>query len=241
MLTAPADATFVGATLQRSGSVLLHMNSTDAATWLKANMPSFLLEMGGTSVYKERLLNVVVQYVPVSLDPTQDGALRVLESENNLLSGSLVKVRWIKPIAQRHAHQKVAHAIFGFGSANAANTFLRHGMWVEGKPVHGHKLLPEPIRCLKCQGVGLNHIAANCPSIHDVCARCGGMHRTATCGVDDDARACANCRNARQPHEGHGVADRACPIFTDKLQFALERNPDAKYPYFPLADNTNSW
>ncbi|KAJ7762505.1 hypothetical protein B0H16DRAFT_1311730, partial [Mycena metata] len=232
---------FVGATLQRSGSVLLHTSSTEAATWLKANIESFLSCMGGTSIYKERLLNVVAQYVPVSFDPSQDGALRILESENNIPSGVLAKARWIKPVAQRNRGQKVAHAILGFSDPAAANIFLRQGIWVEGRSVSGHKLLPEPIRCLKCQGVGLNHIAANCPSIHDTCARCGEMHKTAACMVDDEARACANCRIAKRPHEGHGAADRSCPVFIDKLQFALERNPDAKYPYFPTPDDPSSW
>ncbi|KAJ7138922.1 hypothetical protein C8R46DRAFT_921775, partial [Mycena filopes] len=217
------------------------MNSTEAASWLKDNVQTFLSKMGGTSVYKERLLNVVAQYVPVSFDPDVAGALQNLERANNLPPGSLVKGRWIKPIGQRYPNQKVAHAIFGFSNAAAANVFLHHGMWIEGKPVNGHKLLPEPIRCLKCQGIGTNHIAANCSSSHDVCARCGDMHRTVACIADDEARACANCKTAKRPHEGHGAADRSCPVFIDKLQFTLERNPDAKYPYFPVEGDSSSW
>ncbi|KAJ7736428.1 hypothetical protein B0H16DRAFT_1730770 [Mycena metata] len=37
-LTPPGDARFVGATLQRSGSLLLHMNSPEAANWIKGNI-----------------------------------------------------------------------------------------------------------------------------------------------------------------------------------------------------------
>ncbi|KAJ7433457.1 hypothetical protein B0H11DRAFT_1758944 [Mycena galericulata] len=170
---APAGTTFVGATPQRSGAVLLHLNTKQAADWIKDNMSGFLAALGGTSVYKERLLNVVVKYVPVSFDPSRDGALHEVEGDNGLPSGTLVKARWIKPVEQRREGQKVAHAVFGFKDPAAANAFLQAGLWVEGKRVHGRKLLTEPIRCMKCQGIGLNHVAATCDSIHDVCARCG--------------------------------------------------------------------
>ncbi|KAJ6521979.1 hypothetical protein DFH09DRAFT_847493, partial [Mycena vulgaris] len=93
------------------GAMLLHMNTTDAANWLKRNMEAFLSALGGTSVYKERLLNVVVEYVPVSFDPSQDGALHVVEGDNGLPSGALAKARWIKPEGQRRGGQKVAHAV----------------------------------------------------------------------------------------------------------------------------------
>ncbi|KAJ7123910.1 hypothetical protein C8R46DRAFT_928082, partial [Mycena filopes] len=235
----PTGTKFLGAVVQRSGAVMLHMDSTDTADWLKNNMDTFLAAMGGTSVFKDRFYNVVVQYVPLSFDPSRDGALRSLEGDNNLPHGALARMRYYKQAERRSPGQRVAHAAVGFKDAASANRFLREGMWVDGRTVYGYKQLAEPIRCLKCQG--FNHVVANCPSIHDVCARCGEMHRTVMCKVADDARACANCRNAKREHQGHGAADRACPVFTDKLQFSLERNPDARYPFFPVADDPSSW
>ncbi|KAJ7686853.1 hypothetical protein B0H17DRAFT_940071 [Mycena rosella] len=195
--------------------------------------------MGGTSVLKERFLNILAQYVPVSFDPNRDGALHVLESDNGLQPGDLGKARWIKAPEQRRAGQRVAHVVFGLRSETAANIFLRDGFYVEGKKVYGYKLLDEPIRCLKCQGLG--HVVGQCKSIHDTCARCAGMHRTSECRATDEERACANCRNAKRAFEGHGTADRSCPVFTDKLQASLERNVAAKYPYFPIAEDPTSW
>jgi hypothetical protein len=61
------------------------------------------------------------------------------------------------------------------------------------------------------------------------------------CTAHDDKRACANCKIAKRPHEGHGAADRSCPIFQDKLQFVLERNPEAKYPFFLIAEDPSTW
>jgi hypothetical protein len=239
--TPPNGATFVGATQQRSGAWLLHMNTAAAAVWLKAEMPLFLSAMGGTSSFKDRLMNVVVQFVPVSFEPDQSGSLRAVEGDNPLLRGAFAKAHWIKPVQRRYKGQRVAHAIFGFTDAAAANALIRDGAWVEGSKVYGHKLLTEPVRCLKCQGVGLGHIAATCKSIHEVCARCGEMHRTNTCTVTNERRACANCRIAKMPHRGHGAADRSCPIFQNKLQYSLERNHEAKYPYFLIEDDPSTW
>jgi hypothetical protein len=238
---APTGSTFVGATSQRSGAWLLHMNTTTAATWLKAEMKFFLAAMGGTSSFKNRLFNVLVQFVPISLDPEREGNLRVVENDNSLPKGVLTKVHWVKPIHRRHEGQRVAHAIFGFNTPEAANTLIRDGAWVAGRKVYGRKLLAEPIRCLKCQGVGVGHIATNCPIAQDFCARCGEKHRTDTCAVTNDERACINCRNAKKPYHGHGAADRDCPIFQDKLQYSLERNHDAKYPYYLIENASDTW
>ncbi|KAJ7117898.1 hypothetical protein C8R43DRAFT_901794, partial [Mycena crocata] len=119
----PEGGAFVGAEV-RKDSVLLHLKSTLAADWLRANIPFFLTAMGGTSVYKQRLYNVVVQYVLVSFDPNQAGALQVVEGDNNLRSGSLAKAHWIKPPGRRYVGQRVAHAVFGFSELEPANSFI---------------------------------------------------------------------------------------------------------------------
>ncbi|KAJ7346401.1 hypothetical protein DFH08DRAFT_701205, partial [Mycena albidolilacea] len=84
-------------------------------------MDNFLEAMGGTSSYKERLYNVVVQYVPVTFDPAGRGTLDVVATDNGLPKGALAKARWIKPIERRKHGQRVAHAIFGFSNPRAAN------------------------------------------------------------------------------------------------------------------------
>ncbi|KAJ7353145.1 hypothetical protein DFH08DRAFT_623546, partial [Mycena albidolilacea] len=93
----------------RRGGALLHLNDEAAARWLKANMGDFLTRMGGTTVYKEWLCNVVMRFVPVSFDLAAEGALGVVGSDNNLLEGALVKARWIKPLERQKPGQRVAH------------------------------------------------------------------------------------------------------------------------------------
>jgi hypothetical protein len=116
-------------------------------------------------VYKERLCNVVLQYVPVTFDPTAKGALEVVGNDNSLPRGVLTKVRWIKPLERHREGQRVAHAIFGFSDPRAANAAIREGLWVDGSKVHGHQLLSEPVRCLKCQGMVRPTARALCSKI----------------------------------------------------------------------------
>ncbi|KAF7362490.1 RNA-directed DNA polymerase from transposon X-element [Mycena venus] len=240
--TAPDKMAFVGARKVRSGAVVLHLNTPAAAEWIRApkRIAAFLTGMGGTSIYRPRNFSCVVEFVPVSFDPGLSRAFEAVEDANGLDRGAISQAHYIKPLERRHPGQRSAHAIFGFASAAAANHAIRHRLFVDGKRVPVRKLLSEPIRCLKCQIVGANHTAGTCPSVHDTCARCGEMHRTNMCKVRDEERACSNCRAARRSFHGHGAADRSCPVFVDKVQFALERNPDAKYRFFPT-DDPESW
>ncbi|KAJ6625065.1 hypothetical protein B0H10DRAFT_1672849, partial [Mycena sp. CBHHK59/15] len=226
----------------RSGAVVLHMNSVVAADWLRlpGQMHEFLAGMGGMLIFKQRNPSLVMEFVPVSFNPSQDGALKVLEDDNNLGKGEIPNAQFIKKAEKRHNGQHSAHAIFGFASRKAANRVIDHGMFIDGKRIFGWKLLSEPIQCLKCQMIGVNHTAASCTSIHDVCARCGEMHRTTMCGVADNARACSNCGREKRSHRGHGAADHGCPVFIDKLQFNLERNPEAPFKFF-LTEDPATW
>ncbi|KAJ7217550.1 hypothetical protein C8J57DRAFT_1537679 [Mycena rebaudengoi] len=238
--TAPAGSVVVGARVLQSGDVVLQMNSVQAADWQRRNMRAFLEAMGGTSALKHRRTSLVVEYVPTSFDPNLDGALRILEDDNNLGRGAIASARFIKAVEWRHSGQCVAHIILALNNDVSANRIIRYGIFIEGKKVWGRKLLPEPVRCLKCQMIGTGHLADTCLSIHDTCAQCGGMHRTAVCEVSDAAQACSNCRGAKMSYQGHGAADRGCPFFATKLQFSLERNPDAPFKYF-LTNDPETW
>lgn len=235
---APEEVKFVCAQILRGGAVLYQLSSPAAAEWLRKEdvMKAFLVKLGGTSIYKNRLMNTVVEYIPTSFDPTSLGALEALEESNGLLSGAIASARFIKPPHLRSAGQRTAHLIMGFQSRESANEAIQNGIFIEGKKVYARKLLQEPKRCLKCQTMDTNHIAAECKSTHDICARCGDQHKTAVCEVRDQAAfRCSNCKG-----EGHGAADRRCPYFIDKLARIQKSNPEHKYRFFPTSD-PKSW
>ena len=115
---APPNTVFVGAQKLRNGGVLLQLNSVAAADWLRQSkvMKSFLSHLGGTSVLKMRLLNTVMEYIPVSFDPTAFGALEAVEDASGLPRASILSAKFIKPVQLHVVGQGTAHAIFGFGS-----------------------------------------------------------------------------------------------------------------------------
>jgi hypothetical protein len=156
---------------------------------------------------------VIAEYVPVSFQPDMDYAIAQVESDSSLLKGTIREVCYIKKIERRAQGQKTAHVILGLALPKQANIAIRQGLIIEGKKVQVRRHKMDPKWCMKCQGVGVNHMVATCKSIHNVCARCAGMHRTDQCGVGmlEDFK-CANC-NAR----GHGAADRECPFFKARL------------------------
>jgi hypothetical protein len=57
-----------------------------------------------------------------------------------------------------------------------------------------------------------------------------------------DEHICTNCRNAhRNRYKGHGMANWMCIVFEDKLQRALEHDPNAAHLYFLLSEEPGSW
>jgi hypothetical protein len=109
--------------------------------------------------------------------------------------------------------------MIGFTEPEQANQAIREGLVIEGKKVMVRKHKTDPKRCMKCQAIGVNHQATACKSIHDVCARCAGMHRTDECTIKETHKfKCANCKEMR-----HGATDRDCRIFREKTRTLHEK------------------
>ena len=234
----PEGMKFLGARRTQTGAVIYTLDATASANYMRRNdvMKSFMDHFGGTSALHVRAHQVVVEHVPVTFDETSLEARRRVEGASRLPPGSIYEVRWIKPIHLREATQRVAFLIVGFASREAANKAMDYGIMIEGKHCKARKLLPEPKRCVKCQGYG--HFARDCKSEKDVCARCAGEHRTAdpTCqAMREKPMRCANCLK-----DGHGAADRGCEIYRNKLAQIRARDPDSRFRLFPTND-PNTW
>ncbi|KAJ6452968.1 hypothetical protein C8R45DRAFT_780198, partial [Mycena sanguinolenta] len=113
----------VGAHQLRSGAVVLHLKTAEAADCLRAKkrMDAFLEGMGGTAVHKLRSYSVVLEFMPVTFDPALDNVLHAVEDANGFERGAITQARYIKPMGRRHAVHRVAHMIFGFATADGAN------------------------------------------------------------------------------------------------------------------------
>ncbi|KAI0741301.1 hypothetical protein C8Q80DRAFT_1051338, partial [Daedaleopsis nitida] len=205
-----------------------------AADWLQGEdvMRAFLSSYdGGQAVIKRANYPVLAEFVPIEYSASMLGQSRV-ECDSSLGKGTISTSRWIKPEEQRHDEQRVAHLIVTLRTPEAANQAIREGLNIEGKNVSTRKLLREPRRCLKCQQVGVPHIAATCPAPSDVCGTCAGAHRTSSCAVKDKQQMrCCNCNT-----NGHAAWDRACPCFVKALAQFNERTPSNRYRFYPTAD-----
>ena len=143
-------------TLLRNGGLLLELNSDEAAGWLKSDrvIGTFLKELGSGVNIKNRTYQVIVQFAPVSFDPMDGEHIRSFEENNNIASGSIAKMEWIKPVKNRKPDQKVATLRVFHRDAESANAILKHGAHVFSRRVKPRRPHKEPIRCLRCHKFG---------------------------------------------------------------------------------------
>ncbi|KIJ48541.1 hypothetical protein M422DRAFT_83769, partial [Sphaerobolus stellatus SS14] len=193
---------------------------------------AFIAKLGERAVVKDRNIPIVVEFVPVGFDPTNEVEIEIAENDSGLPINSLMSARWIKPVERRHDGQKVAHMIIRAMGAEAANQILRDGLVIRGKRVRARKMTKEPRRCLKCQKIDANHLAANCDTEKDVCGTCGKEHRTKNClEKDKDKYKCTNCRIY-----GHASWDRSCPSYTQTAAKLRRRDTEVTYRYIPTSE-----
>ena len=217
----------------RGGAILVASTDEDAS-WLREEtvIGKFADRMGGALHARADLCMVIAEYVPITFEPGLFTAFGQVERDSGLEKGSLREARYIKQVQFRKSTQRTAHMMMGFASPEQANSAIRKGLIIEGKHVTLRRHRIDPHRCLKCQLIGTAHRAAECKSIHDTCGRCAGMHRTATCKVDDPAAfKCVNCKTT-----GHATVDRNCPKFLEKMRDTHARFPDYQYRFFPTQD-----
>jgi hypothetical protein len=181
----PRHTSFVGARKLRNGNILYQLNSKDAAAWLWAPevQKAFLGKYGGTSNIRNKLYYVIAEFIPVTFDTRSSFVHAKIEQDNFIGLDSIAYSKYIKPPHLRTGNQRVAHIIFGFTDCEDANTAITTGMFIEGKHTNVCKMLTKPKRCLKCQKYG--HYILDCKATEDTCARCGELHRTAQCMVND--------------------------------------------------------
>ena len=211
----------------QGGSLLLLLNSKEAAAWLKDPVKeyNFLDKFAVGSSIRNRDFNVLLRWVPIIFGPEDRMNHREIEEGNELPAHSIQKARWIKPINRRKVGQSRAHIILTLDSAEIANKIIRDGIDICGVKIRAEKTKQEPLQCLKCRG--WEHKAQNCTAQIDTCGTCGGDHRTSSCQTKGKL-SCASCKSNE-----HASWDRQCPEFIRRCAIYDERHPENNTVYFP--------
>lgn len=222
---APQDIRFSSVRRMKKGGVSFEVNSDSAATWLRDpdTQQDFTRHFSATAIVQGYQFRVLAKFVPVSFNAEATYAVQQLEEANDLPTGCITDLGWVKKAERRSISQSVAHLKISFASINHANKVIEKGLCIEGKGVNVRQMIVEPQQCAKCQlyghdkNKGAPHFARDCVWTHDVCGMCGGMHQTSACKAQmPEQAACANCEmSGRGDFRGHPVHSRTCPIFTE--------------------------
>ena len=225
--TRPEEVSIESVTRTRGGSLLLLLNTKDAADWLRSPdvEDSFLDSFAIGACIKGRDYNVLLRWVPIIFGPDNRLQHREIEEGNDLPAHSVQKARWIKPVNRRRPGQTRAHLVLTLASAEIANQIIKSSMDICGVKVRGEKTRQEPLQCLKCRG--WEHKAQDCQAQTETCGTCGEDHRTNNC-QNKNKLYCASCRTNE-----HASWDRSCPEFLRRCANYDLRHPENDMVYFP--------
>ena len=223
----PKDARVDAVLKTRTKAVVLTFNNKEVVTWLKEpeNEYAFTNGFSEGSHIKARQYNIIAPRVPITFNPDSPEHLREVEESNGLKDKTILKAKWIKPVARRSTEQTHAFAIITVSSAEAANLLIRDGLNICSARIRPTKQKYEPVQCMKCRGWG--HFAGNCTAEKDTCGTCGGDHRTISCKTTSKVF-CVTCKSSSHPSW-----DRNCPEFVRRCAIYDEKNPENGLVFYP--------
>ncbi|KIM67414.1 hypothetical protein SCLCIDRAFT_58163, partial [Scleroderma citrinum Foug A] len=209
------------------------------ADWLRSpdRARAFISKFGSNVMLATKPFPILVEYVPICLNIDNSSALRDIECKNALPIGTIKSARWIKPIERRSPQQRRAHLALEIMKPSDANHAIKEGLVVLRPRCSACKLLPEPIRCMKCQSFEGSHFTRDCTKPDDTCSTCAGNHRTKECeSTSLDQCRCTNCRKA-----GHAAWDQECPVYLEKARQYQSHIADAHYRFYPEKEDPLTW
>ncbi|KAF9056175.1 hypothetical protein BJ165DRAFT_1522120 [Panaeolus papilionaceus] len=107
--TVPEGVKFIDARRLRNGGVMMMVNTVEGALWVKTEGKEGIIgKMGGTVTMKEKTIKVIVDFVPVEFDPSNESTIREIEQYNGLEDRSIASANFFKKIIHRDSWQKTS-------------------------------------------------------------------------------------------------------------------------------------
>ncbi|KAF9493435.1 hypothetical protein BDN71DRAFT_1395022 [Pleurotus eryngii] len=93
----PEGMRFIGARKLKGSDVMLLLSSMEARNWLNGTeiTKAFLAGFNSMSKIWTPILTVIAEYVPVSFQPAERGAICSVKQEGGLERGSIKNATWI--------------------------------------------------------------------------------------------------------------------------------------------------
>ncbi|KAG1854753.1 hypothetical protein C8R48DRAFT_660903 [Suillus tomentosus] len=179
--------------------------------------------------YHDRAYPVIIQFVPLTFNPSDQTQIQDVEQENKWEPGTITSAKWVKPPSKHSPSQRVAHLLITLKDPNTANIGIRDGITINQNKLQLKKNKREPIRCTKCQRYG--HIARDCIQHHDTCANCAEEHRTSEC-TNKDLTRCVSCKT-----DDHASWARTCPELERRCTDLDSRDQGNTMPYYPTNED----
>lgn len=228
----------IGMKTTKRGAYLLEFDSADSAQrfweYADSNWTAFEDIFGYSMEVRPKAYALIAHFVPClgQFNPSNRTSLEIIERENGLPRGAIMKAAWLKRPELRSSWQSVATLCLVCNNPVVANDMIWGRIFIGGKQITIQKDMKEPIRCNKCQRYG--HTRHDCKD-DKRCMRCMGTNHSAKDCSAPKPR-CVAC----SPESTHNCADRACPTFK-RLCVELDiRMPENRMPYFPTED-PESW
>ncbi|KAI0083095.1 hypothetical protein BDY19DRAFT_869810, partial [Irpex rosettiformis] len=124
----PEDIRFKSVRWLSNRGLMYDLTTVEGARWLGSaeNRTEFIKHYGGgyNTKVKPRTYQILIDFVPTSLDLTDDFATECIELENNLDNGSIVEASWMKPPEFRADGQRTALLSLQLLSPETANKLL---------------------------------------------------------------------------------------------------------------------
>ncbi|KIK42493.1 hypothetical protein CY34DRAFT_12340 [Suillus luteus UH-Slu-Lm8-n1] len=89
-------------------------------------------------IIKDRSYHILMENAPVSFIPDNPTAIADIEKKAGLPPRSIIKTRYIKPVARRNLNQHTAHVAVMFATKEGANQAIKFGLSIARKKEKGH-------------------------------------------------------------------------------------------------------
>ncbi|KAG0707971.1 hypothetical protein DFH29DRAFT_994598 [Suillus ampliporus] len=91
----------------RNGGMVIEMLTPEGATYLKKKdiKEKFIEKLDPMAMMKDHTYPVVIQFIPLTFNPSSEDQLQKLEQENSWECGAITLARWIKPPEKRNDKQ----------------------------------------------------------------------------------------------------------------------------------------